>query len=204
MDALAEIEMTEAEAEALLSEDMVPEPEPVSRETEPDPAAPFGRFKNGKARKSTPGKTVRRPTAPAAPKGPRAPSRKPSRPTRVKAAPDYRTLCREFIAVPETILGLTAASRKSEKLMADAITVNKYADALAEFGADMAAADARFAAALEGWASKSPWMKGVALILPMMLQFGANHDVIPPVDSLGVVSRETLLKEAAPPSEDSE
>lgn len=204
MDALAEIEMTEAEAEALLSEDLAPEAEPVSRETEADTAAPFGRFKNGKPRKSNPGKTTRRPTAPAAPKGPRAPSRKPSRPTRVKAAPNYQTLCREFIAVPETILGLTAASRKSEKLLADALTVSKYADALAEFGADMAATDARFAAALEGWASKSPWMKGVALVLPMMLQFGANHDMIPPVEAFGVVSRETLLKEAAGESEGSE
>lgn len=187
--------MTEEQAEGILTAD--PE-EPVSRETPAvDPAAPFGRFRNGKARRTPAGSSgkAKRPAAQSAPKTPRPPSRKPAR-SKHTASPDYQTLCREAIAVPETVLALVAAQRKSERLLADAEAVSQYADALAEFGAEMAATDARFAAVLEGIASRSPWMKGLAIVIPLTLQIAANHDRVKPNPSLGVVSRETLLERA--------
>jgi hypothetical protein len=205
MDAVMDLDMTDAEAEALLTEDPERQDTAVSRETvEADPEAPYGRFKNGRPRKSGP-RLKRSPVAPVAPSRPAAPSRKPSRAK--SGSPDYHQLCREFIAVPEGIVVVLAASKAAqakteaqqeaaEKLAADALTVSMYADSLAGVGAKMAVADSRIAAALESVAKGSPLVEGLLVVIPFVMQLGANHGRVKPIEALGVVSRETLLEGA--------
>ncbi len=162
-----------------------------------DPEAPFGRFANGKPRKrpkrgadTQPG--LRAPSAPSARRG-------PGRPRAVK--PSYADKVQGLLQLPAAALALAGTAKDSDALVADAATLSEYAGPLSQALGDLAESKPEFAAVLDKVLSVGPYGALLAVAVPMVLQVLANHKLMPPVEALGVRSREDVLgavKQAAP------
>lgn len=146
-----------------------------------DEEAPYGRFANGKPRKSPPGSNVR---------GPAKVRRRPA--TLREVAPDYKEAARGVVTIVGALLGL--AGRRSPALLADSTTVMQHKEALASVGADLALTDVRIARFLEQLATATPLTKALDKLAPVVSQVLTNHGLAP-VGTMGSVDPAVLLKQ---------
>lgn len=139
-----------------------------------DPDAPWGRFKNGKAKKKPRGSAPPRRRVPAAPRKTTAAAKKVT-----PEVADYELL--SLGAVREiTGLGAVAAKMmKSKPLLADVVTLDMFAENIAQVSADYAADEPRWARVLERFTAVSKWSAPVSLGLALFAQGAVNHGMLP-------------------------
>lgn len=121
-----------------------------------DPDAPFGRFQNGKPRKTPP-------------KGPSAP--KASREYKSKTKTDYRP----------GIMGLAQMGAFVASFFSplDAVAVTDHAPNIANAVQVTADNDPKFAAAMDRILAAGPYAALISATVPMVMQILHNHDKVP-------------------------
>ena len=186
-----ETELSEAEIDTILSDaaswaQEEGAPADVSRETEPPKRRP-GR---------PPGSKNKPKLSPAGGPPPRKPARPARRPSTARK-PDYATQITQTVQLMGAGLTLASASLKSEALAADALTVMHYSEGLGKSLAPLAEKYPGFAAILGTLDSASPAAMALTVGVPLVLQIAVNHKMMAPIESMGVVSRETILGTAA-------
>lgn len=165
-----------------------------------DPDAPHGRNpRTGKPYKRSP--EWRAGLADALARGrqtqAKAPGRKsvPRRPAGKAAAgavPDYRPGLLALAQVPAFILGAVGRYRPAFAL--DAATVKLHAPNLAEAIHQTALVDDRTAAILEKVLAAGPYAAILGALVPMALQIAANHQAVPVVPELGILTPDQLVE----------
>jgi hypothetical protein len=195
-------EMTDAEAEALLLGGSAPgaDYDDVPRETAPaadgetvDPDAPYGRYPSGRRRKAPlKGKSTGRGAA-------QAPAAKAAKRSSGKssATGTYGDRITEALKLPTALLAIVGNARKSEALVADAATLQLHGPSFGASLGGLAEKKPEVAAALDKILAAGPYGEIVACVAVMGLQFAANHNVLKPVESMGIMSRETLISATA-------
>lgn len=157
-----------------------------------DEEAPFGRFSNGKPRKSPPGSRASKPARrlPGAPRkvAPAAARQKDS-------GPDYIGATEEILAVGQAILASVATLTKSGPLQADMATLVVMTPKLALISADVAKTETRWASILERAATTSKWGAPLTVAVALVAQVAVNHGAIPP-GLMGTKSGPELLEQA--------
>ncbi len=183
MSEYKEISLSEEEAEEVLT----PTPEEA---VEVDPEAPYGRMKNGKPYKH-PRKSAAQTYAAA-----QAPEKRRGRPPKAKGV-SYQEKAAALLSLPMMGIGIAAAATGSEALQADSATIVLYQPKLSETLGDLAEQKPEFAAVLDKMTAVGPYGALMMVALPMTLQVLANHKVIKPIEQLGVVDREQIIKAVA-------
>jgi hypothetical protein len=168
---------TDAEMDELLNEDV-----PV------DSDAPYGRFANGKPRKSPAGKYTER-SAPA-------PGKKRSAPAKTSKAkgPDYKAMSLGLVQLPASMLFMAGQARGNQPLTADAAALLLHGDALADGIAGLAEQDVRVARLLEKISAVGPYSALITPALAITLQMATNHKRVP-VGTMGTVSPDELISQ---------
>jgi hypothetical protein len=146
-----------------------------------DKEAPYGRFANGKPRKSPPGSNVRGPAKVKRRRGPAALS---------DVAPDYKAAASGVVTIIGALLGL--AGRRRPAFLADSAAVMASKKELAEVGADLALTDVRIARWLEQIATATPLTKALDKLAPVVSQVLTNHGLAP-VGTMGSVDPAKLI-----------
>jgi hypothetical protein len=161
-------------------------PEP---QTGPDPEAPYGRFGNGRPRKSPPGgKKPRAPRAAPAPK-PRPRSSAGGAP-RKAAAPDFRAVVQEGIALLS--IPLMGMGRMNRAFLADAAALQLNAEPLAHALNEVARINPGVSRLLSTTAPAVPYVLLGSALFNLGAQIAANHGRNIPLPGVTVVSPEDL------------
>lgn len=139
-----------------------------------DPKAPYGRFANGKPRKTPPTSTAKTSTGSGTKRSaPKAPDFRPG------IAGIFQAVC-----IP---LAFAAP--------ADAEAVSAYAPGIAEALNDLAKIRPEVAATLQRVLEAGPYGALIAAVLPLGIQLAHNHDLIPPTIAvrLGATPKDVIL-----------
>lgn len=145
-----------------------------------DTDAPYGRTATG-APKAKPGRKAKSgPAAPAAPRrrgssGARTGSRAPSRES---VAERYAQGCKNLLKT--LITPLMIVGQRNDAVAADAATLATAGPELCDALGDLAAEEARVAAALDRLMSVGPYGALGTAVLAIVLQLGHNHGAVPP------------------------
>jgi hypothetical protein len=162
-----------------------------------DPAAPFGRFANGKPRKGPAG--YRKAGKPKARRAP-SPPRKTTAPTRARtktpAGPDYRQLSLSLVQGAEALAGMAGAVTRNPTIALHAMTLVVHEEALVKVSAEMALSEVWWAQQLERMATGSKWSGPAMAGLALLLQFGVNQGVLP-AGVLGTKTPDQIRAKAA-------
>lgn len=178
------LEMTDAEISGLLSEDL---------------EAPYGRFKNGKPRKSPAGQAPAGdiPTVP----GPR--KRTPKAPAPKKGSPDYAQLSENVVQLPIMALSLAGQILSSvgrpeigTPLALDGMTLGLYSKQLGDVGRRMAEADGRIARWLERFGKGGPLGEALTLGGMIAAQFAVNHGRMQAMPAAGLLTPQEIYDRA--------
>lgn len=177
--------LTDAEIDEVLSDPGSWIPEDVSRETEPEPPKRRPGRPPGAKNKPKPAGSM---TAP-----PRKPARAPRRPS-APPKPDYASQITQGVQLLGAGFTLGAATLKSDALAADALTLMHYSKAFGNALGPIAEKYPGFAKWIDTMDAGTPAAMALTVALPFTLQLAVNHGWMRPVESMGVVSRETILR----------
>lgn len=147
-----------------------------------DAEAPYGRFENGKPRKTPKGSNVRAPAKRARPKSGGALK---------EIAPDYKEAARGVVTIASALLGIIG--RRSPAFLGDSLVLEENKDAFASVGADLALADVRIARFLEQLATATPLTRALDKLAKPLAQIATNHGLAP-AGTMGTVPLAVLLK----------
>lgn len=146
-----------------------------------DKEAPYGRFANGKPRRSPKGSTVRPPSKRAASRG-----------TGFKpVAPNYQKAAEGGITMLAAMVGLLG--RRSPALLADSTVIMSAKKELATAVAETALIDVRVAQLLDKLGTVGPWGKVLEKATPVLAQILTNHGLAP-VGTMGSIDPKKLLE----------
>jgi hypothetical protein len=145
------------------SEAVAPEPVTIALDTPTDPEAPYGRFENGKPRK-TPPKPKKQAAAPKA-TAPRASTK--------KAGADFRPVVKQGMQM--LAMGLAGLGRRNRAFLADAATLQIAADDGAKVVNDMAAINPAIERLLTTSAPAVPYIAAANFFFQLTVQIAANH-----------------------------
>lgn len=136
--------------------------------TSSDPAAPYGRFANGKPRKSPPGEATKKKKtrSSSSGSGPRPSTRRTA-----PKGPDYRPGILGMLQTVTIPLAFVAP--------ADAAAVGHHGPGVAEALNDLARERPEVAAALERVMQVGPYGALIGAVVPLAVQLLHNHDVLP-------------------------
>ena len=147
-----------------------------------DKEAPYGRFANGKPRRTPKGSNVRAPANRSRPK--------PSSGLR-EVAPDYKAAASGVVTLVSALFGLVG--RRSPAFLADSTVIVEHREAFAEVGADLALQDVRVARFLEQLATATPLTRALDKLAAPLAQIATNHGLVP-VGTMGSVAVGDVLK----------
>lgn len=144
-----------------------------------DTDAPYGRTAAGRP-KSKPGRKAK-----AAGSGPMAPPRRRAArtgatraPSRDNVAARYTDGCMRLLRT--LVAPLMVVGQRNQAVAADAATLAEHGPALADAVGQLAAEEARVAAALDRLMSVGPYGEVFSVLLTMGAQLSYNHGVLPP------------------------
>jgi hypothetical protein len=172
-----------------------------------DPEAPFGRKPDGTPYKVSPEDRARLGQQMAAGRQRAAQSGAAGRsrttrggrkgsaaPGRTRAAtpppPTYQTQVAGLMQLPAMVLGIL--SRWVPSLAYDSLAISYHTPPIAAAVAGIALTDARWAAVIEKTASVGPYGEFTIAVIPLVLQFAANHRFIPANPEAGILEPEQL------------
>ncbi len=147
-----------------------------------DSEAPYGRFANGKPRRTPKGSNVRAPAKRSRPKASAGLK---------EVAPDYKAAASGVVTLVSALFGLVG--RRSPAFLADSTVIVQNRDAFAEVGADLALQDVRVARFLEQLATATPLTRALEKLAAPLAQIATNHGLVP-VGTMGSVSVGEILK----------
>jgi hypothetical protein len=171
-----ETEMTENEIDDVLKEVK-------------DPAAPFGRFRNGNPRK--------RPAKPGGATSVPAPGKRTGSKAKAKAAepPDYTAIAKANVQMIAGLVGIGATITRKSSLALDSATLIVHAEPMAQGWGQAALDDARIAGWLEKMGSIGTVSAALGPTIAVCAQLLVNHGRLP-AGAMGTVAPEKLMERA--------
>jgi hypothetical protein len=158
--------------------------------------APYGRFANGKARRSPPGSSAAEKRN-RTPRGGRSRTVKAPRRTAAKASlpvePDYQEIAVEGLKLLGGLVSIMAVRAKSDALLADAAAISMHKEGLAKGAAAFAESQPAFAAWMERMMEVGPWAAIVTPFIPFVAQVLTNHKIVP-AGTMESVAPEEIIK----------
>lgn len=190
-------DLSEDEVDAILGGDAPPA-------MAADPAAPYGRFRNGKPRKSPAKASGGSPFTASVP-GPKKTASRPARSGGGSAGkPDYEQLAKNVAAIPVMALTfggqiLAQLGRKElgSALQVDGMTVGLATDKLAAQAAQLAPNDPRTARFLERFGAGGLYGDMAATMMMIGLQFAVNHGRMDPQPAIGLLHPQEIVDRAS-------
>lgn len=160
-----------------------------------DPEAPYGRTPQGRPYKRP--REWREKTTAAMQRGAAAAAKMSTGGTRKKPAAgttDYRPAIVGLLAIPAGVLGMLG--RVNPAFALDGITLKIHAPAIATAVSDAASTNDMVAQALDKILTMGPYGALLGCLVPLALQFAANHKLIEPQPEIGVMGPAELLAAA--------
>jgi hypothetical protein len=169
-----------------------------------DPDAPFGRFANGKPRKSAPGSRAggKRPAGKRKATPP-APRKVGGRTVPVQAQTDYTEASLTLVGIAQSVTAVAGTMLSNEAFKADTATLLLMGPQLAVVSGELADSEARWASVLERVSTTSKWSPGLMVAFSLGMQLAVNHRLIPP-GIAGTRSPEEVLSAAAAVQQEAE
>ncbi len=178
----------------------------------PDPEAPYGRDRNGKAYKMSPeeraelserlrrgreatGNRGGRRAAPRA-SGRRASAAGPGSAKKPPPGPNYFDTVQGLLTIPAFLLGI--AGRLDPAFTLDSAALTLHGPTVAAAIAQVAADNANVARVLDKAAQVGPYGALFAALMPLAVQIAANHKIIPPNADLGILPPDVLMDRLDP------
>ncbi len=141
-----------------------------------DPEAPYGRFANGKPRKSPAGSRAggKRPAG----------RRRPATPRKTTGAkkttgPDYVGASMGIVSVLQVVTGTAGTITKDPAFRADTATLVVMGPALAQVSGDLAQDEARWASVLDRMSTGAKWSPPLVVAVGFIAQLAVNHGLLP-------------------------
>lgn len=160
-----------------------------------DPAAPYGRKKDGTP-KAKPGPRNAGGGASGTPRTAAAPKPRKATATRAKTpgVTDYRPGIMGLLQIPAMGLSMIGRQSKNAALQADGMTLAMHAGNIAEALNMTAQTQPQVAKALDNIMKAGPYGAILTAVVPLALQIAANHGVIPVNPQMGLHSPEDLVQ----------
>lgn len=114
---------------------------------------------------------------------------------------DYTVAISELLHIPAGVLASVGAVTKNENYSCDAVAIMLYTPTIAEAVNSVAQEDERIANVLDKILKTGPYAALVGALVPLAMQIATNHNKLPPVASMGILSKEDLMAKVATQSE---
>ncbi len=174
-----------------------PDDDPAGGGAAFDPDAPYGRFANGKPRKSPAGSRAGGKRPAGRRKTPPAPRKVGGR--KMPAATggtDYTEASLTLVGVAQSVTAVAGTLLSDEAFKADTATLLLLGPQIAAVSGELADSEARWASVLERVSTTSKWSPGLMVAFTLAMQVAVNHRLIPP-GIAGTRSPEEMLAAAA-------
>lgn len=185
-----------AAATFTIPDETTPGPVTIADAPAADPEAPYGRLRNGRARKTPPKRGPRASAGPKASSGPAAPKATTPRKPKPSATPDFRPVLRETVGVASALL--MGLGRVNRAFLADAAAVQLHAEPVVEAVNEVAKINEGVARLLSMSAPAVPYVMLGGALFQMGAQIAANHGVRIPLPGAvgGQVQDPSVLADA--------
>jgi hypothetical protein len=161
-----------------------------------DVDAPFGRFANGKPRKSPKGSRAATSKPTAKRRGPAAPRKVSGATAARKRGPDYVGASVPVIHLAQAATGMLGAATKDPAWSADTATLVVFEPQLAQTSGDLADQHQVWARTLDKLSTGASWAPALGIAVAFGAQILVNHGLLPP-GLMGTRAPEQLMADAA-------